>query len=68
MGREYTYAVARIRAKEKDLLSGYDMERLILAKTYDEAIKILIEKGFNFDHTKSVEDFIKNETEKYIEG
>ena len=64
MGREYTYAVARIRAKEKDLLSGYDMERLILAKTYDEAIKILIEKGFNFDHAKSVEDFIKNETEK----
>ncbi|MCM1544998.1 MAG: V-type ATPase subunit, partial [Ruminococcus sp.] len=43
---DYAYAVARIRANEKNLLTNSDIDALIKAKTYDEAIKVLQSKGW----------------------
>jgi len=45
----YTYAVARIRAKELTLLNKQDLEQLLSCKNYEEAVKILADKGFGGD-------------------
>ena len=45
--KQYTYAVARIRAKENALLNDAFMEQLIGAKSEDEALALLSEKGWN---------------------
>lgn len=42
---EYAYAVARIRAIEKKLLSKADLDQLIAADSCDTAVRILTEKG-----------------------
>lgn len=47
MAELYTYAVARIRAKEASLLTKQDLEQLLLAKSYDEAVRYLYDKGFD---------------------
>ncbi len=43
---DYAYCVARLRAAESRLLSDEDFEALVSAKTYFEAVKYLIEKGY----------------------
>lgn len=52
---EYAYAVARIRANEKKLLSQTDVERLVTASSYDEAVSLLKSRGWSFESEK--EDF-----------
>lgn len=47
MAELYTYAVARIRAKENSLLTKQDLDQLLTAKSYDEAIRYLADKGFD---------------------
>ncbi|MGN0183159.1 MAG: V-type ATPase subunit [Candidatus Ornithomonoglobus sp.] len=42
--KDYTYSVARIRAKEASLLSKQDIEQLIAAKDYNEAKRLLGDK------------------------
>lgn len=46
MAEEYIYAVSRIHANESRLLSFADIEQLLSCKTYDESIKVLVDKGF----------------------
>ena len=43
--KEYTYSVARIRAKEVSLLSESDIEQLLSAQGYEQALALLRDKG-----------------------
>ncbi|MEG1932676.1 MAG: V-type ATPase subunit [Pygmaiobacter sp.] len=43
----YPYAVARIHAREKGLLSAAAMEQLLAAKNYEAALLLLEEKGWD---------------------
>ncbi len=43
---DYTYSVARIRSKETGLLTAQDIEQLINARNYSEALRILCDKGY----------------------
>lgn len=52
---EYAYAVARIRANEKKLLSQTDVERLVTASSYGEAVSLLKSRGWSFESEN--EDF-----------
>lgn len=42
--KDYTYSVARVRAKEASLLTKQDIEQLITAKDYKEAERLLSDK------------------------
>ena len=65
MSKEYTYAVARIRAIELGLLSKQDLETLIQTRDYDEALSFLLDKGYgDDDRLKNAEEIIKRENEK----
>ena len=43
---DFTYAVARIRSKELSLLSAQSLEQLISAKSADDALRLLADKGW----------------------
>lgn len=61
----YTYAVSRIRAREAGLLSKHDLELIISSKSYDEALKLLSDKGFSGnEHSNTAEELLKAEQEK----
>lgn len=47
--QDYTYSVARIRSKEKELLSEQDIELLINAQDYSDALRILRDKDYEND-------------------
>ena len=53
MADKYIYAVARIRSKELSLLSGAFLEQLTAAKSYDQCIQLLHEKGWGGRYHKS---------------
>lgn len=62
---QYTYAVARIRAKETALFSGAAIEQLLACKSYEEALRFLKEKGWgNGDSEESAEAILTAEREK----
>jgi V/A-type H+-transporting ATPase subunit C len=44
---DYIYSVARVRAREASLLKKSDLERLIAAEDFDEALKFLSDKGYD---------------------
>ena len=46
MREQFTYAVARIRAKELSLLSEQDVNRLLACETYAECLNVLRDKGW----------------------
>lgn len=60
----YAYAVARIRTKEMELLTKQDMEQLLITKTYDEAKRLLSEKGYGVNESEAVEELFVREREK----
>ena len=62
--KQYVYAVARIRSKELSLLSGAFLEQLTAAKSYDECIQLLTEKGWGDDSTKDAEAILAAERRK----
>lgn len=51
---DYAYAVARIRANERYLLSKNDIEALIAAKNFDEAVILLSQKGWLIKDSEKV--------------
>lgn len=61
---QYTYAVARIRSKELTLLNNQILEQLIASKSYDECIRLLQEKGWGNQDTKTAEEILGFEHEK----
>lgn len=64
MADNYVYAVARIRSKELSLLSGAFLEQLTAAKSYDECIQLLNEKGWGGDGIHNTEELLAGEREK----
>lgn len=65
MAEQYTYAVARIRAKELSLLSRQDLDQMLSCKDYAEVLRILSDKGFgDGGNFKTSEDLLSYETEK----
>ena len=43
---DYAFCVARLRANETKLLTNEFIEKLIEARSFDEAVNLLIEKGW----------------------
>lgn len=65
MSELYTYAVARIRAKELLLLNAQAIEQLLGAKSYQECIHLLQDKGWgNGEAEPSAEQLLAAEREK----
>lgn len=65
MGKDYTYAVARIRGKELALFGGPVMEQLLACKTCGEALRFLADKGWgNPDKALTAENLLEEETKK----
>ena len=61
---QYTYAVARIRSKELALLNQQVLEQLLASKDYDECIRLLQEKGWGNQDTRTAEEILKVEQDK----
>lgn len=55
MKKDYTYAVARIRSRELSLLTKQDINNLLGAKTYDDCIAYLLDKGFGDEEDQSTD-------------
>ncbi len=64
MSEQYTYAVARIHAKESSMLSTQDMERLMSSAGFTEAVGILAEKGYDTTESRSSDEILAREREK----
>ncbi|WP_312645054.1 V-type ATPase subunit [Hydrogenoanaerobacterium sp.] len=62
--KQYTYAVARIRAKELSLLSSSVIEQLLACKSYDECLRLLADKGWGGDGNLTAEQLLENEREQ----
>ena len=43
--KEYTYSIARVRAKEASLLTKQDIEQLISADGYETALRFARDRG-----------------------
>ncbi len=65
---QYAYAVGRIRTMEKKLLDKSKIDRMVDAKTPEDAIKTLIEadygQGSDVSNTFEYEDLLKEESKK----
>ena len=62
---KYTYAVARIRALETSLLTNAVIEQLLACPTAEQALQLLIEKGWgDMDSGGDAEAVLKREEEK----
>lgn len=58
----YSYAVARIRSNELSLLNNADMQQILTARTYDDAVRMLLDKGWGDSSEKaSYENMFKDE-------
>ena len=42
---DYAYAVARIRANERKLLTNADIESLLRCRSFDDAVKFLFQRN-----------------------
>ncbi len=61
---QYVYAVARIRSKELSLLTASFIEQLLGAKSYDECIQLLEEKGWGGDEAEDAAGLLALEQQK----
>ncbi|HHZ05676.1 MAG TPA: V-type ATPase subunit [Clostridiales bacterium] len=64
MAKDYTYAVARIRARELNLLSGQDLDSLLTCNSYNDALLLLGDKGWNTENISSYDQLLNAENEK----
>ncbi len=51
--KEYTYSVARVRARETSLLTRQDVEQLLAAESYAAALRLIRDRGY---HSQEGED------------
>ena len=63
MVEQYTYAVARVRAKELTLLSKQDIESLLACRTYEDGLHLLAGKGWK-ETQKGTEAMLSAEIEE----
>ncbi|MBE5040115.1 V-type ATPase subunit [Ructibacterium gallinarum] len=52
MKEDYIYGVARVHVREAELLNRQDIEQLLTATSYDDAVQMLAEKGYTGDDSK----------------
>ena len=64
MAEEYIYAVARIKARETQLLTQQDIDRLMACRTPAECLRALGDKGWDTGSGKTTEAVLAEETEK----
>lgn len=64
MAEEYIYAVARIKARETQLLTQQDIDRLMACKTPADCLRALGDKGWDTGSGKPAEAVLAAETEK----
>lgn len=64
MNNEYTYAVARVKAKEMSLLSKSDIDTLITSRSVDECLRFLIDRGWTECKDDNFEQMLKDEKDK----
>ena len=65
MKKDYTYAVARIRARETQLLSSQVLEQLMAAGTYEDVLRLLADKGWGYsDDELTADAMLTAETQK----
>ena len=63
----YAYAVARIRANELQLFSNQLVEQLLATKSYDECLRMLLDKGWGDEAAAGIptaEELLSGEREK----
>jgi V/A-type H+-transporting ATPase subunit C len=60
----FTFAVARIRAKETSLLSDQALTNLLACRTYEECFQSLVDKGWGPANDTSIEELLTTESEK----
>ena len=64
----YTYAVARVKTREDKLLGEQDIAQAVSAKSYDECIRMLSDKGFDGGGSFSdIEELLSGEHQKLWE-
>ncbi len=63
MSDDYIYAVARIRSRELSLFTRQDLEQLMAARTYEECVRTLQDKGWG-DGSSSSQELLRAEEEK----
>jgi V/A-type H+-transporting ATPase subunit C len=61
---QFIYAVARIRTKELSLLDNSFFEQLLACKSYQECLRLLLEKGWGKTGEESAETLLSMEREK----
>lgn len=64
MPEQYTYAVARIHAKELSLLNSLDLDRMLSAAGYDDAVSILAEKGYDVLGAESADEILSRKRQE----
>lgn len=64
MAELYTYAVARIRAKELSLLTSQDTEQLVTAKDAREVLQLLADKGWGDGTVAAADKVLDAESKK----
>ena len=68
---EYAYAVANVRARESELLDNRFFNQLLSGTSFEEAKRMLIDKGFSeFENTSDISAALKNymeETWEYLQ-
>lgn len=67
--QQYAYAVARVRSVEKNLLDKNRIDRMVEAKTAEEALKVLIDSNYGYSSGDAVgvyeyEKLLKEENKK----
>ncbi len=62
--KDYTYQVARIRAKELSLLGRSDIDQLMNCKSEKECLRLLSDKGWGESGLENTEQFLSAERRK----
>lgn len=62
--KKYVYAVAAIRSEELKLLNASFMDQLVQTKTVEECMRLLAEKGWGREDTKTPDEMLSAEREK----
>lgn len=60
----FTYAVARIRSKETNLLNKQSLDQLLSCKSYSDCLQILQDKGWGNSDNETAEQLLTMEREK----
>ncbi len=64
MSDDYIYAVARVRSRELSLFTRQDLEQLMAARTYEECLRTLQDKGWGEGSSLSSQELLRAEEEK----